>query len=33
MIRMAVDSVVNVLTGKLPLDCVNPDVLKAGARS
>jgi len=28
MIRMAVDNVVNVLTGKPPLDCVNPDVLR-----
>lgn len=27
-IRMAVDNVINVLTGKPPLDCVNPDVLK-----
>ena len=26
-IRMAVDNVINVLTGKAPLDCVNPDVL------
>ncbi len=28
MVRMAVDNVVNVLTGKPPLDCVNPDVLR-----
>jgi D-3-phosphoglycerate dehydrogenase len=27
-IRMAVDNVINVLTGKPPLDCVNPDVLR-----
>lgn len=27
-IRMAVDNILNVLTGKPPLDCVNPDVLK-----
>lgn len=29
-VRMAVDNVINVLTGKAPLDCVNPDVLKKG---
>jgi phosphoglycerate dehydrogenase-like enzyme len=27
-IRMSVDSVINVLTGQAPLDCVNPDVLR-----
>lgn len=27
MVRLAVDNVINVLTGKPPLDCVNPDVL------
>ncbi|HVC32549.1 MAG TPA: phosphoglycerate dehydrogenase [Chloroflexota bacterium] len=27
-IRMAVDNTINVLTGKPPLDCVNPDVLR-----
>jgi D-3-phosphoglycerate dehydrogenase len=32
MIRMAVDNVINVLTGKPPLDCVNPDVLAALSR-
>ena len=30
-IRMAVDNVINVLTGKRPLDCVNPDVLTVRA--
>lgn len=28
MIHLAVDNVINVLTGQPPLDCVNPDVLK-----
>jgi phosphoglycerate dehydrogenase-like enzyme len=32
MIRMTVDSVINVLTGKPPLDCVNPDVLARSNR-
>jgi phosphoglycerate dehydrogenase-like enzyme len=32
-IRMSVDSIINVLTGKPPLDCVNPDVLKQAVQS